>query len=150
MANALHVVCPHCDAVNRLASRRLRDGGKCGSCHKRLFEGRPIALNDATRFDKHFRHSDIPLLIDFWATWCGPCHAMAPQFEQAAAQLEPEVRLVKVDIDAAPELARRFSISSVPTLLLAHRGREIARRAGVTPLSELIRWTPQHGADAAA
>ena len=101
-------------------------------------------MTSVARFDRHLRESDIPLLVDFWATWCGPCHAMAPQFEKAAAQLEPELRLVKVDMDASPELARRFSINSVPTLLLAHRGREIARRAGVTPLSELIRWTRHH------
>jgi thioredoxin 2 len=144
MAKAVHVVCPHCDTVNRLAPERLHDGGKCGSCHLPLFEGRPIALNDAGRFDKHLRNSDIPLLIDFWAAWCGPCGAMAPTIERAAADLEPEFRVVKVDLDAAPAVAQRFSITSVPTLLLAHRGREVARQVGLIPLSELIQWPRQY------
>lgn len=136
----LHIVCPHCDTINRIPPERLHDHPKCGSCHQPLFEGRPIALNDPARFDKHFRHSDIPLLVDFWAAWCGPCKAMAPQFEQAATQLEPEVRLVKVDSDAAPEISSRFAIRSIPTLLLVQGGREIARRTGFAPASELIAW----------
>jgi thioredoxin 2 len=144
MANALHIVCPHCDAINRIPHERLHDRGKCGSCHRPLFEGRPLALSDRTRFDKHFQHSDIPLLVDFWAAWCGPCKAMAPHFEQAAAKLEPEVRLVKVDSDAAPELSSRFEIRSIPTLLLTHRGREVARRMGLVSSSELIEWTRRH------
>src|SRR6201991_4169283 len=89
------------------------------------FKGRPAALESIARFDRHATHSDIPLLVDFWAIWCGPCRAMAPIFEQAATQLEPDFRLVKVDSDAVQELLRRFSIQSIPTLMLLHRAREV-------------------------
>jgi thioredoxin 2 len=144
MPELLHVVCPHCDTTNRMARERLREAGKCGACHRPLFEGRPVELNDPARFAKHAAQSDIPLLVDFWAAWCGPCRAMAPIFEQAATQLEPDVRLARVDSDAAPDLATRFSVRSIPTLLLLRHGREIARTAGVMPLSQLIAWTRQH------
>ena len=144
MTTALHIVCPHCDAINRLPRERLRDGAKCGSCHRSLFEGRPTALDSVARFDRHATQSDIPLLVDFWATWCGPCRAMAPIFEQAATQLEPDLRLVKVDSDAVQELLRRFSIQSIPTLMLVHHGREIARKSGVMPLPQLLAWTREH------
>jgi thioredoxin 2 len=144
MTSALHIVCPHCDAINRVPRERLREGAKCGSCHRPLYEGRPAALDGVARFDKHANNSDIPLLVDFWATWCGPCRAMAPTFEQAATQLEPDVRLIKVDSDAEPELLQRFSIQSIPTLMLVHRGRVIARQSGVMPLPQLLAWTREH------
>jgi thioredoxin 2 len=144
MTGALHIVCPHCDAINRVPRERLRERGKCGSCHQLLFEGRPAALDSVVRFDRHAKHSDIPLLVDFWAAWCGPCRAMAPIFEQAATELEPEVRLVKVDSDAAPELLQRFAIQGIPTLLVVHRGREIARRSGLIPLPQLLALARQH------
>jgi thioredoxin 2 len=144
MTSALHIVCPHCDAINRVPRERLRGGGKCGSCRRLLFDGRPAALNSVARFDKHASRNDIPLLVDFWAAWCGPCRAMAPIFEQATAQLEPEVRLVKVDSDATPELLQRFSIQGIPTLMLIHRGREIARQSGLVRLPQLLAWTREH------
>jgi thioredoxin 2 len=154
MADPLHIVCPDCNAINRVPRERLRGYPNCGSCHRPLFEGHPVALNSAARFDRHALYSDIPLLVDFWAAWCGPCKAMAPIFEQAAAQLEPDVRVVKVDVDAAPELMQRFSIQGIPTLMLVHHGREIARKSGLMSLPQLLSWTREQvnakveGADA--
>jgi thioredoxin 2 len=143
MTESLQIVCPWCDAVNRMPRQRLGQGGRCGVCHKPLFEGRPLPL-DTARFDKHALNSDIPLLVDFWATWCGPCRTMAPIFEQAASRLEPQVRLVKVDSDASQDLASRFAIRSIPSLVLVLHGREIARTAGAMPLPQLIAWTQKH------
>ena len=149
LSETLQVVCPHCDAVNRVPLARLRDRGKCGACHRSLFEAKPVALDD-TRFARHSAHSDIPLLVDFWAAWCGPCRAMAPVFEKAAGQLEPEVRLVKVDSDAAPLLSARFAVRAIPTLLLIRRGRELARTSGAMPLGQLVAWTREHLPEAKA
>ena len=140
IVDTLNIVCPHCDRTNRVPRDRLKDRAKCGSCGKPLFEGRPLALDNIQRFDKHAKNSDIPLLVEFWATWCDPCRATEPHFRKAAVELEPRVRLVKVDGDAVPDLSQRLSIRSIPTLVLMHRGAELARWSGVVPLPQLLAW----------
>ncbi|MGC2856069.1 thioredoxin TrxC [Novispirillum sp. DQ9] len=137
------IVCPHCAAVNRVPADKPAEKGKCGKCGQGLFTGHPIALAGAAA-NRHLGSSDIPVLIDFWAAWCGPCRTMAPIFEQAAARLEPAVRLAKVDTEAEPALAQAFGITSIPTLVLVHKGQEIARTSGAMPLSALVQWVRQY------
>lgn len=139
MSDSLHIVCPSCNAVNRLPEGRLQDGPNCGGCKQPLFEGKPLTLT-SSNFQQHLVNSDIPLLVDFWAPWCGPCQSMAPAFSSAAQQLEPKLRLAKVDTEAEQALAAKFAIRSIPTLILFKGGREHARQAGAMSASDIVRW----------
>ena len=136
----LHVVCPHCHTTNRLAAEQLGNAPNCGSCHRALFTGQPVNLG-ATDFDRHITRSQLPVLVDFWAPWCGPCRMMAPAFEQAAQQLEPRVQLAKVNTEEAQGLGARLNIRSIPTLALFVGGREVARQAGAMGAADIVRWT---------
>lgn len=142
MSDALHIVCPHCDSINRLPADRLGSGGKCGKCSKPLFDGRPLELN-ADNFARHISKNDIPVLVDFWAPWCGPCKMMAPVFEQAAAQLQPQLRLAKVNTETQQQLAARYQIRSIPTLAVFKHGRELDRQAGALDQGRLLQWARQ-------
>ena len=139
MSPPLQIACPHCHALNRVPGERLGDAPNCGRCGKALFAGQPVRL-DSGSFDLHAARSDLPLLVDFWAPWCGPCRVMAPHFEAAATQLEPAMRLGKIDTQASPELGARFNIRGIPTLVLYEGGREAARMSGAIPSAEIVRW----------
>lgn len=139
MTENLHIVCPHCHSTNRVPAAKLSAGGKCGKCGEALFSGTPVNLQQNS-FQRHISNSDLPILVDFWAPWCGPCKMMAPVFEQAAAQLEPDMRLAKVNTEQEQMLAQQYQIRSIPTLAIFKNGKEMKRMAGAMDLSGLLQW----------
>ncbi|GLH76576.1 thiol reductase thioredoxin [Bradyrhizobium sp. SSBR45G] len=140
MSETFQLVCGHCGQINRLPAGRAPGQGKCGKCHAPLFSGHPIEVDQAA-FERHVAHSDLPLLVDVWAPWCGPCRAMAPMFARAAQELEPRVQLLKLNSDEAPEVSARFGISGIPTLLLLQQGRELQRISGAMDSQRIVAWT---------
>lgn len=143
MTDPVHVVCAHCDSINRVPGARLDGGGKCGKCGQVLLDGQVFALTLAS-FNRHVTRSDLPVVVDFWAAWCGPCKMMAPVFAQAAQQLKTRARFAKVDTEADQQLAMQFSIRSIPTLAMFSNGQEVARSAGAMDLAGLTAWVQQH------
>jgi len=139
----MQLVCPHCAALNRIPDTRLATQAKCGKCHLPLFTAQALPVSQ-TMFERMLHKSDIPLVVDFWAAWCGPCKMMAPIFEQTAQQIEPRARLLKVDTEAEQALAARYQIRSIPTLMVFSAGKEIARVSGALDQSSLLAWINQN------
>ena len=139
MSDSIHVVCGHCDSVVRVPQERLGESPRCPRCHSVLLEAHPIELRTAS-FEQHLTRSDLPLIVDFWAPWCGPCRMMAPHYEEAAHRFGPRARFAKVNSDDEPALSARFGIRGIPTLIVFRGGKEVARQSGAMDLGTLERW----------
>lgn len=133
------IVCPACGAVNRVPPEKDAAAAKCGKCHEVLFSGQPAELDDAS-FQRAVSRNSIPVVVDFWAEWCGPCKMMAPEFRKAAQAMEPQVRFAKLDTEAAQQTAAAHGIRSIPTMILFHQGREVARQSGAMPAGQIVQW----------
>lgn len=139
---SLRVVCPHCRTTNAIALDRDPKQARCGSCHQSLFAGMPISVSERD-FDHFVSRSQVPLFVDVWAPWCGPCRTMAPAFDEAARQLEPDMQLLKLNADEAPNVCHRFSIRGIPALLLIDRGKLVAQSSGAMDTRNLVSWARQ-------
>jgi thioredoxin 2 len=142
MSKTVQLVCPHCSKLNRLPTEKLGEEGHCGSCHKRLFPGQALKVSD-DQLNRYIQKNELPVLVDFWAPWCGPCKMMAPIFEQAAADFEPRIRFLKLNTEDYPQVSSRLGIRGIPTLILFHRGREVDRLSGALDRNGLTRWIQQ-------
>jgi thioredoxin 2 len=134
-----HIVCPNCGGTNRVPADKDAREAKCGRCHSQLFSGHPSGAN-ATQFDRQISRSEVPVVVDFWADWCGPCHAMAPIYDQVAQELEPRFRFLKLDTEAEPGIAARYDIRGIPTLMVFKGGKVLGQRAGVQDRNGLKSW----------
>jgi thioredoxin 2 len=143
MVDIPHVVCPHCGAINRVPEDRPATAARCGRCHRGLFEAHPAEVDEAG-FERHVADNDIPVLVDIWAPWCGPCRSMAPHFERAAAVLEPRIRLLKLNADAAPQTCSRLNVRGIPAMFLLHKGRVLGQTAGAMDADTIVHWARAH------
>jgi len=139
MSDTLHVVCPHCDQINRIPRERLGRAARCGSCRQPLLDGSPVSL-DASRFQRHAANSELPLVVDFWASWCGPCQMMVPVFERVAHDYADRARFIKINTEQNPTLSSQYGIRSIPTVVILRAGSETARQAGAMDANRFSAW----------